>query len=439
MEVTTSPPRVPLKLETVPVKPSVSAVMPLSPSTTKANSMRAPRQPDLAPSKEQDPLPQGKLNGLGLALTTVTSMKPLGSTESKPPEVKAKKPTISQATPAAADDRPRGGGKRVGAGGRHAAGVSQALSEFFEQMPRASDKAECDVQDVMSPPSDVVSKIKTLKNQIWEIGGDGKTQGMPAQQEHILYEDCMYICVHAFQTMSGAKQTEAYLWCGDGVSGAAVEDAQLFSRKIARDHGAKLEVLRQGKETSRFFQGLGGILITRRTKAPSASYMLCGRRHLGHVAFDEVDMDVRNLCSGFPYLVSARSGKRYLWKGKGAGADELGCARLIGMDLGLGGELEEVDEDAEPAAFFASFPSPRTPRPTFSELWQLKSSSDAYACRLYRVALERPKSSGFWGLRSSSPPKSPDQVEVREIAAFIQDDVDAHQVYLLDSYFEIYV
>src|SRR5205823_5626058 len=184
---------------------------------------------------------------------------------------------------------------------------------------KAGDKADIDAHAVVSSNGVGIEKTKTLRMQIWEVKGDGRRQDMPPQQEHILFEDSMYLCVHCVENDRGSRTTEVFLWCGDNVSEAAGEDAQLFCRKIARDNGAKLELLKQGKETASFIQALGGIIITRRSKT-SALYMLCGRRHLGHVSFDEVDIEADNLCSGFPYLISAKFGKLYLWKGEGSGA-----------------------------------------------------------------------------------------------------------------------
>ena len=216
-----------------------------------------------------------------------------------------------------------------------------------------------------------------------------------------------------------------------------LEDAQLFCRKVARENSAKLEVIKQGKEAASFIQALGGIIITRKSKS-SSLYMLCGRRHLGHISFDEVDLDPNSLCSGFPYIVSARFGKLYLWKGRGSAADELGCARLIGMDLGLTGEIEEVDEGNEPAQFWETLSAPKGHQmPSVSEHWAQKGKHDQYACRLYRVQAEQAKSMSFWGRRGSSPAKP--TVQAQEITPFCQRDIEASHVYVLDAYFEIYV
>ena len=302
---------------------------------------------------------------------------------------------------------------------------------------------------------DTFPKIKTLRKQILEIVANGKTLPVPAHQEHILFEDSLYLCTHVFGTLAGQRMTEIYLWCGDGASPSSADDAQLFAKKVAKDTNGRLITLHQGKETSSFFQALGGIVITRRgsssradsSSGSAAKYMLCGRQHIGQIAFDEVDFTPRSLCSGFPYIVSAGSGKLYLWKGKGAGADELGCARLIGMDLGLTGEIEEVDEGRESKGFWSAFPTPDDSRPKPSQYWHRKPSSENYMTRLYHVETEQPRpksASSFmqWGRRGSAPPQdnnAPVTAQIREIVPFSNADVLDENIFVLDAFFEIFV
>ena len=321
--------------------------------------------------------------------------------------------------------------------------ATRLFTDFFDEAPTSKTKIDIDTQTVLSSrySPDEAEKIKTLRKQIWEINGDGKKKPVPSHQEHILYEDKMYICTHVFGSSNGTRTTEVYLWAGDAVSSSALEDAQLFSRKTSKESGGKLSVLKQGRETSNFFQALGGIVITRR--GSNSTYMLCGRRHVGQIAFDEVPFTSSSLCSGFPYIISARFGKLYLWKGKGSGADELGCARLIGMDLGLTGEIEEVDDGSEPEEFWESFPGGKVV--DVGSHWRLKPSCEGYTTRLFRVELEaRPKSSsGFmWGRRGSTPAPSPQEsttANIKEIVPFSQQDLSADGVFVLDTFFEIYM
>ena len=318
------------------------------------------------------------------------------------------------------------------------------FTEFFDDEPNSKGKVDIDTQAILHKPIDTAVKIKTLRKEIWEISGERKKTPIPPQQEHILYEDCMYLCSHVFGTSSGKRTTEVYLWCGDGVSASSIEDAQLFCRNAAKDVGGKLILLSQGKESSMFFEALGGIVITRRgsSSASSATYMLCGRRHMGQIAFDEVDFSPKSLCSGFPFIVAATGGSLYLWKGKGASADELGCARLIGMDLGLTGEIEEIDEGSEPSSFWQAFRTSDRPG-QMAEYWPLKAASDKFATRLFSVDIDiRPKSSsGFmWGRRTSTPSTEDSlNAQVKEISPYSQPDLSKDGVFVLDAYFEIYV
>ena len=312
---------------------------------------------------------------------------------------------------------------------------------FFDTTSSSANKAKIDTPALLTGNSRSEGKIKTLRKDIWEISGDGRKSPLASHQEHILFEDKMYLCKHVFGSSNGKRTTEVYLWCGDQVSQSAIEDSQLFARNEARDTGGKLQMLSQGKESSNFFEALGGIVITRRTSA--ATYTLCGRRHMGQIAFDEVEHSQQSLCSGFPFIVAASDGNLYLWKGKGSHADELGCARLIAMDLGLTGEITEIDEGSEPPAFSEALKSgvKTTPR---AEHWSKKGSAEKYETRLFAVDIEaRPKSaSSFTGLftrRQSAPSTEDPSGQIREISPYSQADIARDGIYMLDAFFEIYM
>jgi Domain of unknown function (DUF4045) len=376
------------------------------------------------------------ISGLGLKLDS-KKLQPPSSELTPPPEEKSVTALNSWRTLGQAQRKQDSGDQDLAAPGDDGAKVADLLRGFFGEEPKMTDKVEADAQAIILKRPGVGSKRTVLKTQVWQINADGRKEDPPPQQEHILFEDCMYLCVHAFETSSGPAATEVYLWSGDGVSEAAIEDAQLFCRREARENNAKLELLKQGKEPAKFFQALGGIVITRRSKT-SALYMLCGRRHLGHVAFDEVDLSHASLCSGFPYIISAKFGKLFLWKGKGSGADEVGCARLIGMDLGLTGEIEEVDEGEEPPSLVESLGgSPN--REMSSYQWSLRSKADHYGCRLFRIELEQSKGmSGFWTRRGSSPSKAT-KAHIVELQPFCQRDLASRSIFVLDAYFNILV
>ncbi|KAL5335343.1 hypothetical protein BJX70DRAFT_375358 [Aspergillus crustosus] len=318
----------------------------------------------------------------------------------------------------------------------------EAISNFFKTFPRSSDRVNIDPQLMLMDKNDNPT-IRTLRKQIWEITGEGRKQDLPINQEYILYEGAMYLCVHKFEE-AGTVRSEVYLWCGDDVWGGAVDNALPFARKIARETGCKLEIVSQGKEHSRFIQALGGILITRRgsssRSSSSAIFMLCGRQHLGQMVFDEVDFSPQNLCTGYPFVISAMFGKVYLWKGRGSSAVEIGAARLIGMDLGLTGEFEEVAEEEEPSSFYEVFPQHKeTGDYLRSDDWLLKPAHDHFRLRLLRVDHELGQRS-FWIRRpgSSSPVIRPNDT-VQEVEPYSQKDLSPKGIYILDAFFEIYV
>ncbi len=373
----------------------------------------------------------------------------------KSPPLPGKKPAsmLKRVSPVASP--PQGASQSADLAHSSSAPVSNVLSSYVGEIPSSSANINIGTQTILASSSSNsdFNKIKTLRKQIWEITGHGKSIPVPSHQEHILFEDSLYLCTHVFGNLSGTRTTEVYLWCGSGVAESAADDAQIFARKVAKDNNGKLLILQQGKETLNFFQALGGIVITRRGSSSrgespsksSATYMLCGRRHLGQIAFDEVDYSAKSLCKAFPFLISARFGKLYLWKGAGSGADELGCARLIGMDLGLAGEIEEVDDGQEPDEFWESLPGGKHDGMTDFPHWHLRPVCEKYVTRLFGVEVEssRPKSSSSftWIRRESAPQEENNQLvaRVREITPFVQSDLARDGIYVLDVFFEIFV
>ena len=181
------------------------------------------------------------------------------------------------------------------------------------------------------------------------------------------------------------------------------------------------------------------------------SFALCGRRHLGHIAFDQVPFALNSLCSGFPYLINHPSQQTlYLWKGSGCDAEELGCARLIGMDLMPSSAVEEIDEGKETQAFMELFSysleDGRTEIASSADHWKLKPKYDGYRNRLFRVQPTNAPAftNSVWNMmqRRGSRPNSSHatgKAQVVEIIPFSQSDLDSEGIFVLDAFFEIYV
>jgi len=436
-----------------------------SPKPAQPSGLRSPvklptRKDEETAQEEAGLRRQEPSSGLGIKTSankpSSTSDRPLplrGAQSPKSPPLPGKKPASIVDRIVSTTLPPPAASQSSKSSPSQAPQAADLFADIFDT-PSSKQSMNIDTQAILDARSSIDSsqKIKTLRKQIFEITGNGRSVPVAAQQEHILFEDNLYLCTHVFGTLAGQRTTEVYLWYGDGVSSSAVNDAQVFAKKTAKDNNGKLVVLKQGKETTNFSQALGGIVITRRGSDSraysSAAYVLCGRQHVGQIAFDEVDFHPQSLCKGFPYIVSAPGGKLYLWKGSGSGADELGCARLIGMDLGLTGEIEEVDEGKESSAFWQCFPTGRRDVAALeTQHWHLKPSCDKYTNRLFSIDVETPRpksSSGFmqWGRRGSAPSSDANTAlaaQIKEVMPFVQSDVVDNGIFVLDAFFEIFV
>lgn len=273
--------------------------------------------------------------------------------------------------------------------------ISTLLTDFFGPPPQSKKELTVDpAQILMSRPA-TSDRVTSLGLQMFQILGDGKKLPVSPQNERVLFDKEMYVCAHNFtRQATGKKVFEVYFWVGDEVPEAAAEDAQLFVAREARSLGGTLVQLRQGKESAEFVQALGGVIMVRRGSSNKydslAPNMLCGRRYLGQVAFDEVPFSPDSLCAGFTYLVT-KGGSCYMWNGKGSHVAEVSCARLIGMDLTLTGELIEYEDGSEPPSFWHLFDghdhhhgdAQAANKPHSADHWRLKPSYDKYGSRLF--------------------------------------------------------
>ncbi|KAG6039303.1 hypothetical protein E4U41_003001 [Claviceps citrina] len=300
--------------------------------------------------------------------------------------------------------------------------VSTILSDFFGPLQARQAMNFDPAQILLDRRPETGDRIKSLGRQMFQILGDGKKLPVSAHHERVLFDQEMYVCAHNFVNQSGKKVFEIYFWVGDEVPQSSAEDAQLFVQREARSLGAKLVRLQQGKETAEFVQALGGVIIVRRGSSNKydsiAPNMLCGRRYLGQVVFDQVDYSPASLCAGFTYLLS-NGGNCYLWKGKGSDVTEISCARLVGMDLTLTGELIECEDGSEPDSFWRLFED-KSSRPHSADHWRLKPSYDKYCSRLFCSDADS-------------------RHQIFEISPFNQADLSSASIYILDAFFEIYI
>ncbi|KAI0128751.1 hypothetical protein BJ170DRAFT_580027 [Xylariales sp. AK1849] len=299
--------------------------------------------------------------------------------------------------------------------------VTTILTEFFGSNRPKRDLHVDSAALLMQRPNISAPKIRTLDAKLFRFTAEGKKVSVPNHHERVLFEREMYLCSHTLNNEAGKRSSEVYFWAGDEVPSTVIEDVSIFVAREARSLGGKLIKLGQSKETPEFIAALGGIMITRRGSSNKydslAPHMLCGRRYHGQIVFDEVDFTPAALCSGFPYLITS-AGSCYLWKGKGSGVDELSCARLIGMDYALSGEMAEVEDGREPANFWDLFRGGS--KMGSADHWRLKPNYDKYCSRLF-----------------CSDAASKQQIV--ELSPFSQTDIQPTGIYVLDAFFELYI
>ncbi|KAH9821965.1 gelsolin repeat protein [Teratosphaeria destructans] len=298
---------------------------------------------------------------------------------------------------------------------------------------------------------------RTTRKTIQAIMPDGTVKALAQQDEYTLHEEGVYICGHSHVSGS-SKKASAYVWRGRLVSDAVFEQGKGAAKRVAYEMSAGTPVVvLQGHEPASFLQALGGIMVTRRGSREGApkKYMLCGRKHLGHITFDEVDFVVTSLCAGFVYLISypvtLQQMKMYLWKGSACSAEEISAARLAAMDLSETGEIIEVDNGAEFASFLRIFGIGTTkasvPKTT-PFLRQKALAPDRFKAHLFRIQQLEEKPSLFhsllnrrpsWNGRSPSCDNEEVKVAAKHISPFGQDDFEAEGIYLLDAHSELHL
>ena len=380
------PPREPIKLtrqRTGSVSPVKSFARPLpDPSSTPKVESRPAGPVESTPSKfsagftkspSPSPGPKPSFTNLGSPMNKGQSTPPSRGSNPRPlPET----PGNGLKSPPAVDSPMQSPTKQ-------ASELQGVLIDFFGPQRPVKDH-KIDAAHLITQRPEAGGKVSSFGYQMFRISGDGKKAPLQANHERTLFEQEMYVCAHEFEDEMGKKGFEIYFWVGDEVAESQAEDAQLFAAREARSVGGKLIKLRQGKESTRFLQALGGTVITRRGSSNKfdslAPSILCGRRYLGQVVFDEVDFSAASLCAGFPYLI-AQGGKCYLWKGKGSNVDELSCARLVGMESSMTGDIIEYEEGSEPASFWELFG--QGPKAHSADHWRLKPNFDKYSGRLF--------------------------------------------------------
>ncbi|KAF9230886.1 hypothetical protein BU15DRAFT_91029 [Melanogaster broomeanus] len=248
----------------------------------------------------------------------------------------------------------------------------------------------------------------------------------PVQRDtNIFYDAEVIVIVHRAKSReSGLVATKVWCWRGKKCHYGEREEKKIG--ELARRYGTSAEVVYQQREPSELVHVLGGQLAIRQgTRAHWSSEnttMHVVRSGSGQVVIDEIDLNIRNLCSGYSYCVSILD-SIYVWYGCGSVPAERTAALEYARGMAAKGtsilELTEGENDADDEMF-----------------WMVVGDSDAYA------------RADYWRWRSSSVPSEPrcwvvdvadSDAPIRVIPVLSAETVQQESVYIIDCIWEFFV
>ncbi|KAG1816103.1 uncharacterized protein BJ212DRAFT_211869 [Suillus subaureus] len=266
-------------------------------------------------------------------------------------------------------------------------------------------------------------KIHTISVEILSINNG---TAIPVLRDtHIFYDTEALVIVHRVKARdSGLVSTK--VWCWHGKQCQFGEREEKKADELARRYGSTLETVFQRREPPELVHVLGGKLAIRqgiRARWSSENTAMYVMRSSGeHIFIDEVDLNIRNLCSGYSYCVSILD-QIYVWHGCGSSPKERNAARDYAQASAVNGtsitELREGDNDVDDEMF-----------------WMVLGDSGDYA------------KADYWKFRNASAPSDPrcwivdatvEGDPIRAVALISAETILQQSVYIIDCSLEFFV
>ncbi|KAG1832463.1 hypothetical protein EV424DRAFT_1368803 [Suillus variegatus] len=242
---------------------------------------------------------------------------------------------------------------------------------------------------------------------------------------HIFYDTEALVIVHREKARDGGL-VSTKVWCWHGKQCRFGEREQKKADELARRYGSALETVFQRHEPPELVHVLGGKIAIRqgtRTHWTSENTAMHVVRSSGeHIYIDELDLSIRNLCSGYSYCVSILD-QIYVWHGCGSTPKERNAARDYAQVSAAKGtsikELREGDNDVDDEMF-----------------WMVLGDSGDYA------------KADYWRFRNASAPSDPrcwivdatvEGDPIRAVALISAETILQQSVYIIDCSLEFFV
>ncbi|KAJ6587043.1 hypothetical protein DFH09DRAFT_1142397 [Mycena vulgaris] len=180
--------------------------------------------------------------------------------------------------------------------------------------------------------SGLSSDLQTIQVDVIAISG---STAVPLGLTHIFYDTEILAIIHRSKSNStGLINSTVWSWQGKSSSMGSGEDRKLA--ELAKRYGTSIVSINQRSEPVELVQCLGGTLAIRQGSrahwANENTAMHIVRSMHGVSFIDQVDIDIRNICSGFSYCVSILD-TLFVWHGCGSTSDERKAAMEYGQTL----------------------------------------------------------------------------------------------------------
>ncbi|KAJ7924935.1 hypothetical protein B0H13DRAFT_1601102 [Mycena leptocephala] len=173
---------------------------------------------------------------------------------------------------------------------------------------------------------------QTIQVDVMSIAG---STALPLGLTHIFHDtEILAIIYRSKSNSSGLMSSTVWSWQGKSSSMESSEERKLA--ELAKRYGTSIVPIHQLSEPVELVQCLGGTLAIRQGSrahwANENTAMHIVRTMDGVIVIDQVDIDIKNICSGFSYCVSILD-TLYVWHGCGSTSAERAAAMDYGRTL----------------------------------------------------------------------------------------------------------
>ncbi|KAL1741865.1 hypothetical protein HDZ31DRAFT_84556 [Schizophyllum fasciatum] len=238
---------------------------------------------------------------------------------------------------------------------------------------------------------------QTISVEVLHVSGNNAT-AVPDASASIFHDTEVLAVIHRYKSRtSGLVDTAVWGWRGAKSELGAREERKLG--ELAKRYHTDIIWVKQFAEPSELVGVLGGQLSTRQGSrtlwSSENTAMHVVRSYEGVVYVDELDFNVKNLCSGFSYCFSILN-TQYVWHGRGSTSQEREAAFQYAK--ALSGGLEDAivrlteGEDDQDEMFWAMLGDDAWAN---ADYWQWRREASSADPRIWLVEDGASKSSVF--------------------------------------------